>query len=406
MAGYGRPASFVWMIVVIGCLIVGLTATQARSRMADEESSAAAGDTPEPEGDVGCIWKIEIGMTCSDNVYHLSDSQIEKLEEMDPDDTAAGRFDDMESVTDTIWEPRIGLKMKRVSPLGGKVGIASWIQYHAHRENTARNYPEAELEVYHSVRKHGQLRMTWKYTDGFFQKNYLTGVDDANNNGNITRAERIYSPAIYNELEGVVAYRHTWMKRKKEAFSRLETEIFGGGSDRTHDGDLFRNRDKRIATAGGDVRLGFLSVIEVRLAYQFEDLRTDNQSELVLFDETVAGEDVNGDGEVKGNAALETRIDRSCFRNTVEIAPVFALSDDCELYLQYRWRRSGYRSDNPLDIDHYHQTAYKRQFRTGLAYDFCDRWSAEMEYRRTSDDDADDDDYTENNILAAVQYRF
>lgn len=401
-----RRAAIKKRFLTVFCfLFLGIIAAGAQAQEEGKDASISD-DSGDKASATALKWIVEAGTVYSDNVFHITELQKADLETMDPDDVAGGRYHDMKSASDMILEPRVGLKMNMHSPLGAKLSLVSWIQYHAYVENTARNYPEAKLEVHHPVWKNGQVRTEWNYLDGFFRKNYLTEVNDINGNGNISSEERIYSPAIYDEVEGIVAYSHNWMKAKKQILSRLDTEILAGGGVRKYDDTIFRNRDRHIAVAGCGIRFGLLSTIDLKMVYRFEDVRTDNQEELVLFDETIAGEDVNNDGEIKGNAALETPVDRSCYRNSVEIVPALELMEHCTLFFRYRWRTSRYQSDNPLDIDHYHQTAYQHQFRSGMTYDFADNWSAQIEYRRTSDDSDEDDDYTENNILAAIRYQF
>jgi predicted porin len=67
---------------------------------------------------------------------------------------------------------------------------------------------------------------------------------------------------------------------------------------------------------------------------------------------------------------------------------------------------TSYSSDNPLDIEHYDNNAYRQQIKSGITYDFSKKWSAGVEYSRTEDEDDEDGEYSQNNFLLTVRYDF
>jgi hypothetical protein len=347
----------------------------------------------------------ETAVEYSDNVFHLEESQREDLRAPGPDEVASGRYDDMESARDVTLGARLGLGLKSPGFSGGKLGASAWIQYNAYMENEARNYPEAKLSLQHSVGKKGRARLEWKYLDGFFKKNYLSGVHDDNDNGNIPEEERVYSPAVYDEHEGVMAYRHDLFHDKGQMVSRVDVEPFAGWRGRFYNA-RFDNRDQRDFFGGINGSLGLCSRLAIDVTWQYDDVNSPGRDELVLVDETAAGLDINDDGTIKKNAALTTAVDRSCRRHTVTVAPGFQLTDDCSLTAWYQWRGTDYQSDNPYDVDHYRQTAVRQRFGIGLIYELSDAWSARVEFQSTSDEaEEDDEGYREKETVLTVTCR-
>lgn len=346
----------------------------------------------------------ETGIEYTDNVFRLTDSLVSMLEANAPEDASGGRFRDMDSVSDYIVSPEVGLSIDSGSLLGGKFLMTSWIRYNYYTENQKSSFPEGRIRIRNSMGEKGTLRLEGKFLFDFFKKNYLSGVDDDNENGNITREERIYSPAIYDEYEGIIAYEHEMINNNDTSLSGLSIEPFAGYRIRRYD-SMFSNRDQDITCLGIELDLEFISRIDLEMIYLYEDVATPGNRELILFDETVSGKDSNNDGEIKGNAPLFTVIDRSSSRHTIEINPSFKLTKDTRIFLGYEKRIAVCSSNNKLDIEHYNQEEYRQQIKSGIRHDFSKKWTAEAEYSRTSEED-EDGDYTENSFLVKIKYDF
>jgi len=390
------------LILLILALTMFPIISSAQVSNNEQRPDQDAGDTS-GRAEISCF--VETGIEYSENVFHLDGSQKRDLKKSDADDEAGGRFDNMESVSDTIITPRLGLKTKGPGLFAGGFEMAAWLQYNAYSENTECSYPEAKLSLAQDVGDKNRVTMEWKYMDGFFKKNYLSEVDDRNENGNIPKEERVYSSAVYDAYEGTLSWRYTPWEDKDGQISRIDVEPFGGWYHRSYNA-IFRNRDRRVVSAGIGTRLGFLSKFDLDITWQYDHVSSPGRDELVLFDETLQGMDVNDDGEIKGNAALTTAVDRSCDRYTVSISPSLELTNDCSFYVTYKWRRSVYSTDNKLDLDHYDQTPVREQLKAGLRYDFSKSWSSAIEFARTVDDaEEDDDGYAENKYLLAIKYK-
>ena len=114
--------------------------------------------------------------------------------------------------------------------------------------NTAKSYPEFRIDMAHTIGENGELCLELKYLNNVFRKNDLSEVDDANGNGNITKEERVYAPAVYEEFEGTLAYACTLRKDKDLPLSRVDLETFSGWGYRQYNDD-FHNRDRRSVFA-------------------------------------------------------------------------------------------------------------------------------------------------------------
>jgi hypothetical protein len=346
---------------------------------------------------------VETGFEYSDNVFRLTDSQISKLEANNSEDSISGRFKGMDSVSDVIIKPSAGFKLNSSSPLGGKFRLTSSVTYNYFLKNDKSSYPEGKLRLSNSIGKNDNLIMEGNFLSGFFKRNYLSGVNDLNDNGNIPRNERIYSSATYDEYEGMVAFEHVIIKKKHKKISGLEVEPFIGFHNRKYN-SVFNNRDQKIVFGGLEAALEIAAKFELAMTYQYEKVTSPDKEELVLFDEVASGIDANGDGARKKNAPLITRVDRSSGRYTIEIKPSYALSENSNVFLEYKRRITDYTSGNKLDVEHYHIDATRQQFRFGGIYKFSKAWSAEAEYCRTDDDNDEDGNYFQNNFLIKIKY--
>jgi hypothetical protein len=283
--------------------------------------------------------------------------------------------------------------------------MTSWIKTYAYTKNQKRSYPEGRIRINNSYGENGVWSLEENFVHGYFSRNYLSGVNDININGNITRGERIYSPAIYSEYEGIIAYEHKIIKNKDKKISGLDIRPFVGHRSRVYN-STFDNRDQDIMLGGLGLDIEFASILDLEMIYEYEKVDTPNKEELILYDETVSYKDINGDRDIKRNAALLANVDRSSKRHTIEINPSLKLTKDWQFYAGYRRTITAYKSTNILDVDHYNNTPHRERFRTGMSYDFSKALSTNVELNRTCDYDDEDGDFTENNILFTLTYNF
>ena len=373
--------------------------------LASADEAAENDNNDGKDNDLKIQLYAETGIEYADNVYALTESQISSMKTNDQEDIASGRFKDMDSLSDTVIEPTMGLKLSSSSLLGGRFGLTSWIKYNYYTKNETSSFPEAKIRLNNSIGENGDLSLEGNFTYGFFKKNYLSGYNDINGNGNISRDERIYSTAVYDEYEGIIAYEHKIIKNKDKIISGLNIRPFAGYGYRRYN-STFSNRDQTITLAGLGLNFEFISRIDLEMIYQYEGVSSPNNKELILINENNAGLDINGDDKTKNNAPLITKIDRSSNRHTIEINPSIKLTKGCQLFAGYKKRDSEYTSDNPMDIEHYNQNATRQEIKSGIKYSFSKAWSAEAEYSKTDNDDDEDGEYSQKGFLVTIKYFF
>jgi len=402
MANNSKKISVVLCFLFLMSILVFLSG-QARAQTTEPGPSLSdESDTKKKSSKLDAY--AEMGFEYLDNVFTLTPQQIWRQEKNDEADRASGRFKDMESVSDIIVHPAIGLKYITKSPLSGKLNLSSNIVYNYYSRNKKASFPEVQIKARNSIGKNGALSFQGDYVSNFFKKNYLSGVNDTNQNGNITREERIYSAATYDEYQLSLSYSHDVIKDKDKRISQLAVRPFIGIEKRTFN-PVFSNRDRRITFAGLDSSLGFGSDIGLKLLYKYEKVSSPNKIELILFDEETSGTDVNSDGNVKGNAPLFTKIDRSSTRNTIAIEPSFKVTRNIDLSLGYERRTTAYQSDNVLDVEHYNTTAVRQTLKSGIDLKLSKKWSTGFDYSRIKDDD-EDGSYLQNHFILVLRYNF
>jgi hypothetical protein len=315
------------------------------------------------------------GFEYMDNVFRLTDSQISSMETNSIEDRAGGRYKNMDSVSDYIVKPEIELKYKTDSPLGGKFGLTSWLKYNYYTKNEEKSYPEGGIKLKNSIGENGALILEGTFLTGFFKKNYLSDIDDASGDGNISRGERIYSSATYGEYEGMLSYEHEIIKSKKDIISGLSIRPFAGYRSRIFN-SIFSNRDQNIGLLGMGINLEFISMVDLEMKYQYEDVSCPGDEELVLFNEYIPATDINGDGEISKNAPVVTSVDRSSSRHIIEVNSKLKLTKDVTWFVGYKNRNTSFTSDNELDIEHYNNHATRQEIKSGIIYDFSKRWSS------------------------------
>ncbi len=347
----------------------------------------------------------ELDTEYTDNVYGMTDEQISKMNENDPDDLLNGRYADMDSMSDYIIAPRIGIRWDTAGLFGGDLKVSSWLRYNLYTKNSDSSYPEVKVELKNSAGKKGAVILEGSFLYGYRKKNYLSAVNDSNGNENISGDERIYSEATYDEYEFRLGYRHEFIDDKDEILSGFDIEPFSGYSVRSYN-SLFQNRDKDTFFGGLKIGFEFLNKIDLGITYKYEDVSSPGNTELILFDETINGEDVNGDGSVRRNAPLYTAIDRSADRYSFEITPSVKITKDIKFFTGYSKRTTEYSSGNSLDLEHFNQKAYRKKYKAGINYDLSKSLSAELEYCRTKNQDPEDGTYNENSYQVGLKYIF
>jgi hypothetical protein len=351
------------------------------------------------------VFSAEVCFEQYDNLFGLSEDQKTKLRQKALEDLPGQRFKNMPAISDFGVAPTVGMKMIIPDSSKDPFTLKAELTYHSFTKNTEASFPEGAFALDKSIGKNGTFRFDGKAAVGVFKKNYLSGVADGNSNGNITREERLYSSAIYREFEGEFSYETVVRKKKKQPLSRISLRpLIGQRQRRFHSG--FRNRDYQLPFFGLESTLGFFSRLDLTLLYQAEALISPADPELFLYDETLTQTDVNGDGKIRANAPLLSKVDRSARRNLFEVATSWKPSSKTKISAEYSNRTASYRSNNPLDRDHFGRDGYRRRFKSGIKQALSGDFSAQVEFSQTENKDPDEDKYSEKAVLFSLARDF
>jgi opacity protein-like surface antigen len=347
----------------------------------------------------------ETGMEYIDNVFSFNESQKAAMRENDPGDQVSGRYRNMKSISDYILTPRLGIIFNADNTSGDKLKIEPWFKYNYYFDNEKSSYPEAGIKIEQSGLKNGTLSLEGKLLKGYYKKNYILSFDDVNGNNNISKDERVYAGAVYDEYEGSITCDYRVIK-KKESRSGIGLNIspFLGYGVRKYNSE-FGNRDQEIILGGIGFAVGLKFKTLLNLTYKYERVNSPDENELVLADEESLGYDINEDGELDRNAALITNINRSSYRHSLEIAPSIKLNRKLLLTAGYKLRKTLYKSGNPLDLEHYGLSKYRHKLKAGIEYTFSKLWSIQLEYNKL-DDEEDDDNYTQEGYSITLRYKW
>ncbi len=350
--------------------------------------------------------KSNIDLAFSDNIFRLDDDQQTRLEAGDERDIQSHRFKDMDFLSDFIISPSLALAFTTPGLFNHRIKYKLTSEYHIYLNNGKAGHPEAALELRQAVGKKGRLYFKGTLVHGLFWKNYLAGANDLNGNGNISRAERMYSAAIFDEYEAIISYRYKLTKgrnpqHKGPAIPGLALTPLAGIRFRGYN-STFENRDRNVFLAGISLDLRLSSKLDVAAAYRYENVACPNEKETLLIDETFSGfnQDLNGDNDQEEEAALLTPVDYSRRQHIIDLEAAYAFSPEWRAVMGYRLRRLQYNSTHPFDIDHYQISQVRHKARAGLEWRPSKRWSTRLEYERV-----DDPEYVQNNLLLKLQIR-
>ena len=354
--------------------------------------------------------KIETELEYNDNVFRLSESQKSRMAEDDQRDAISGRFDDMRSQGDFIITPKIEINSRAFNFLRNKFWIILEFQYNVFINNSKKRYPEGKLELWQSIGENGHIILESVLILNFFRKNYFSGTNALTGNTSISRAERIYSPAVYNKSETRLAYRHRLTKIDKTqkgwftGFGISIQPLLGIGVRRYK--SPFGNRNRNVILGG----LEFLFQLGQKIGFdtgcRYEMVKSPDKGELILLDESLKGfnRDLNNDGKLGENALVFTTIHRSRNQLILDLELEIDFIKNWQAFADYRLRLLSYNSPNILDVDHNQRQEIQHRISVGITWRFIKKWFTRIKYERLMDA-AYNKNYTENSIIALLSYQ-
>ncbi|MDH3456496.1 MAG: hypothetical protein OER90_06605 [Gemmatimonadota bacterium] len=296
------------------------------------------------------VWRAEAQSAFDDNVFLLSPSKKAELATPSVDDVASGRFADMADARDVVTLFEAGLGFAGPGITGRTLEILPEVAYEWYAQNSARSHAVIGLRVEQGLPHGSRLRLRGRLTPSYFPKAYLADAVDANADGTISGAERVYQPATYQESRIALDYRFRLANATRRHPFGAAVQLSGAYERRVYD-TPFRVRDRSGPEAGLALLLDLTRSIALDVEYGFASYSATPAAQVLVLDEDDAGRDLNGNGTLTDpNVRVVQQVDVSRIENRLGAALTVALAKRTHLTVQYerRWRRYG--SEEPFDI--------------------------------------------------------
>jgi hypothetical protein len=284
------------------------------------------------------------------NIYLLSPSKIDDLAAPSASQITSGRYASMKSASDVITTAQGALVISGPGLGGRPLEITPAAAYEFYAVNAERRNTTLQLalaqDFAHGAR--GQIRA--RLTPSYFWRNYIADAVDANGDGSISSAERVYRPGVYRETELSADYRVRVRKPTKQNALGAKLQLSASYYRRAHEAP-FAVRDLRGPTAGAAVLLDLTRRVGLDLGYDYGSFAASPGREVMLLDEPLFGRDFNGNGTATDlNARAYELADHSRREHNLGSTVRVDLPHHATLAVAYAYRLRQYTSAEPYDI--------------------------------------------------------
>jgi hypothetical protein len=314
--------------------------------------------------------RLQLVAEYDDNIYLLPANKLDDPGAPSAADLASGRYTGMEAAADIITSLSASLAMQG-SGLGGRdFTITPRAGYEFFARNGERSNATVGLTLEQLLRRDGRLRLRADYQPGYFSRNYLADAVDANANGTITADERVYARGEYHESELQADYRLRLAKSTRSHPFGAWLIVGAGYASRAYDAP-FSARDFTGPTAVARLQFDLASGVELTTSYDLAVLGSDVTSQVILLDEPVYGEDLNGNGNSSDlNARAVRTVDRSRTEHVIGESARFGMGKDTDVALSVDYRMRRFGSDEPYDVANNGRKDHRVRFGADLSHKF------------------------------------
>lgn len=312
--------------------------------------------------------RVRVAMERDDNVFRLSEAQLVDLAYPSSAQLTSGRYALMESGADNILVTRLEGVIEGPGLTGRPVRIIPALTFERYGTNVERSNVALGLEVEQDLRRGRQLQFRADYIPQYFQRNYLADAVDLNSDLSIQGAERVYRRGDYREFAMRADYQHRLLDSKRNQPLRVYGIVGLGWSDRAFDAP-FSARDHAGPTVRARLRVEPRRTVTLLTTYDLALLSSPVRNQVVLIDEILLGEDLNGNASTTDeNVRVVSPVDRSRTEHELSQQATVVLSDRLEVsgVLSYRWRR--FSSQERLDIANRDRTDRRLEYGATAEY--------------------------------------
>ncbi len=334
---------------VICVPLVAVAPLSAQSLYSKADSSAAK--APKQTKGWGTAVESKAAVQYDDNVFLLSPRQKSSL-----GSSVSGRYAGMESANDMLGVGKIAIQMSGPGVRGRALEITPELSYEFASRNQLRREAAGGVSIAQSLGGGRRIRLKAGSTPSHFARNYMSDAVDADANGSISPAERIYKRGKYGE------YSVDGDLRLPLGAKSVVLGVGGGYYARAYDAP-FAVRDFSGPTAAVSLDFGQKSAVGMELTYNLAALSAAPGPQVVLLDERVYNVDFNSNGRATDSSARAVvDIDRSHLEHLIGTALTFDTGPRVAVSVGYDYRIRSFRSTRPYD----ETNAGRRDNRSGI----------------------------------------
>ncbi|HEU4748746.1 MAG TPA: hypothetical protein VFS56_09620, partial [Gemmatimonadaceae bacterium] len=296
-------------------------------------------------------WSADVeskaGLQYDHNVFLLSSAQRAALGSPSSEVSASGRYESMESANDMLAIGNIGLEVKGPGVGGRTLEISPSLSYEFASRNELRREAAAALSIAQSLGGGRRVRFRAEAAPNHFSRNYLEDAFDADADGSISPAERIYTKGEYADYSVGGDLRLPLGRTRKTS---LAVATAGLGYYARSYNTPFAVRDLAGPTAALSLDVAPRAPLGLELTYELAALSANAGRQVVLLDEAVYNVDFNGNGtatDLEARAVVD--VDRSRLEHQLGGAVTFGAGKKLAATLGYDYRLRSFRSELPYD---------------------------------------------------------
>ena len=314
---------------------------------------ATAQSAPVAAAPKGKSWKfaprLDVVTEYDGNVFLLPPAKVSNPGAPSAAELVSGRYDGMEASRDLVTTLGASVAMRRPGRGNRDFTLTPELAYEWYARNTERTNVAMGITLEQLLRREGRVRLRAQLLPGYFARNYLANALDANLDGTISAGERIYARGEYSETDVQADYRKRLIKSSAERPLGAWLTVGAGLANRTFKAP-FAARDYSGLTASVRLQFDLAHGLELVSAYDLAVLGSTRTPQVMLLDEPLYGQDLNGNLNATDlNARTVRTVDRSHTEHVLGETARFAVTKktDMDLSVDVRWR--SFSSAEPFD---------------------------------------------------------
>ncbi len=302
---------------------------------------------------------LRLGATHDDNVYLLTTARKASLDAQ----PSVGRFADMPGSTDLVTAIRAAGEAKGPGLGGREMTIGGDARYEYYTTNTKRSNATIGLTASQAVTSGGRLHLRGELTPTYFFRDYLADAVDANGDGVIQSAERVYAPGTYSDAQFTVGYRQR-LASSASGMVGVALDVQAGVQNRNYI-KPFEGRSMHGPVGNVNMIVDFANRVSADVGYERASLSATPTPTVLLLNEPDFNRDFNGNGtttDLRVRSLQNTDFSRVEQTAGLRLRALLAPSLDARVSLAHRWRN--FSSSQPYDV--YNNTRHDRRDQVGV----------------------------------------